>query len=181
MNCEKCRDYLNDYLDDELDASTFADVEHHIGSCPDCKAELDRVSKMRDLLGDLRNVKIPEGEREAFIGALRSRIEAEGGEVVVTKRDWRPALVSAIALVAVLIVAVSLPGAKRESPVINPASGLNKVDNVFVDTVIMSAFDDYILATSGEMLADPLVTGGQAFASWKVVKDTHGDLFEPAE
>ena len=81
----------------------------------------------------------------------------------------------------VLIIAVSLPRPAKENPVIRSASGLNKVDNALVDVVVISAFDDYIISTSGELLADPGVTGGQAIASWKVVKDTHGDLFEPAE
>ena len=181
MNCEKCPELLNDYLDNELDESVYAEVENHIGKCPGCKAELDRLAKMRSLLNDLKDVQVPEGEREAFIGALRDRIEAEGGKVTVVKPDRRPWLVASIAVVAVLIIAISIPRPAKENPVIRPASGLNKMDNAFVDVVVISAFDDYIISTSGELLADPGVTGGQAIASWKVVKDTHGDLFEPAE
>ncbi len=182
MNCEKCNENLQDYLDGELEGSLFAEVERHIGSCPECRSEVDRLLKMRGLLTDLRDVDVPEGERETFINALRDRLNAEGEETpkVIVKKDYRPALVVAIAAVVLLIFIV--PKTPNEAPIsIGPASGLNAVENAAVDVLIGGALDDHFMATSGEFMTDPATTGGQVLSVWKVIKETHSDIFEPAE
>ena len=179
MDCRKCQELLNAYLDGELEGAAFAEMERHIERCPDCKAELDRVMKMRALLSELRDVEVPEGEREKFIGALRDRLESERKRGFRREITLRPALIGAIAVVVILIAVVSVPreGAK---PKIAPAPGLNALENILVDVAIVGALDDYFIATTGDFMSSPEVSGGQALAAWKVVKETHGDLFEPA-
>jgi len=180
MDCNACQNLLNAYLDGELEGIRFAEVERHLDQCRTCKAELERLVRMRELLSELREVEVPEGEREAFISALRERLEAEQTRGVRREINWRPALVSGIAVVIILIVLVSIP--HQVSPVkIAPASGLNPMENAFVDRMISGALDDHFLATSGDFLADPALTTGQVLSVWKVVRQTHGELFEPAE
>jgi len=179
MDCEKCKQLLNPYLDGELEGSEFAEIEHHLEKCPDCTAELDRLVRMRDLLRELRAVEVPEGEREVFINALRERLEAEGIPSPARKRDPRPVMVAAIAFVLALVLLVSLPRGDQ-TPKIAPAPGLNAFQNAAFDAMIVGALDNHILATSGDFMADPAATGGQAIAVWKVVRSTHNDIFEPA-
>lgn len=180
MDCRVCQNLLNQYLDNELEGQVLADLERHIEGCPECMAELDRLRKMNEFLNDLRKVEVPEGEREAFIDALRDRIEAEGGKVEKRKSILRPVLVSAIVVVLVLITFVTYP--KTDVDIrIAPASGLNALENMAIDRIIAGSLDDHFLATSGDFLADPAVSGGQALTVWKILKETHGDLFEPAE
>ncbi len=180
MDCRVCQNLLNLYLDNELEGQALAELERHIAGCPECKAELDRLSKMNEFLNDLKEVEVPEGEREAFIDALRDRIEAEGVKVGKKRSILRPALVSAIVVVLALITFVTCP--KTEVDIrIAPASGLNALENMAIDRIIAGSLDDHFLATSGDFMVNPTVSGGQALSVWKILKETHSDLFEPAE
>jgi anti-sigma factor RsiW len=181
MDCKKCTDLLNDYLDGELDGKEFAEVEHHVGRCHHCKAELERLLKMRDLMAELKTVEVPEGEREAFIDALRARLASEGVPDHSKRKDLRPYLVVAIAAILILIALVSYGRRPQPPPMIGPAAGLTPLENAFVDRVIAGSLDDHVLATNMEFMSDPGLTSGQALAIWKVVKETHSDLFEPYE
>ncbi len=179
MDCRKCQSLLNAYLDGELEGRQFAELERHVERCPDCKAELERMMRMRELLRELSEVEVPLGAREAFIGALRDRIEAEEKRAYRREINWRPALIGGIVVTLILIVLVTLPRT-RPAPTIAPAPGLNALENALVDSVIVGALHNHILATSGEFMSDAQTTAGQSLAVWKVVKQTHGELFEPA-
>ncbi len=181
MNCEKCQQLLNAYLDGELEGIEFDEVEVHIDKCPECRSELDQLVKMRELLMDLRSVEVPEGEKEAFIEALRARLKAEGAREPQARRmDLRPLLIAAIVVIVFLMVFIS--GHRREPNLkIAPASGLNAMENAVVDGVVAGVLDDHIVATSGDFMTDPGVTSGEVVALWRVVKGTHSDLFRPAE
>jgi len=180
MDCDKCKIQLHAYLDGELEGQAFAEVEHHVGQCPDCKTELDRLVKMRELLQELKKVEVPEGEREIFIGALRDRLLSEGATEYRKRADLRPYLIAAIAVVVILIVMVSIP--KKEKPLrLGPGPGLNAMQNAVVDGIIATGLDDHFLTTSGDFLSDPGVSGGEIIAVWKVVRETHRDLFMPLE
>ena len=179
MDCGRCKDLLNAYLDGELEGTVFAELERHIEHCPGCRADLDRIMKMRSLLDDLKEVEVPEGARESFIGALRDRLEAEQQRGMRKEINWRPALIGAIAVVAALIIVVSIPREAPE-PEIAPAPGLNALQNMMVDVAVVGSLDDHFLATTGDFMCVPELSAGQALAAWRVIKETHGDLFEPA-
>jgi hypothetical protein len=182
MNCESCVNILQAYLDGELEGDKFTEVEHHIEHCPSCKAELDKLMKVRGFLKDLREVEIPPGEREAFISALRNRIRTE--EVIsgsqVRRINWRPALIAGIALVAVLIFITFIPITSQRIK-IAPVKGINALEDTGIDFIITGGLSNHFLATQGDFLADPEVTGGEIISSWKILKDTHEDILQPAQ
>ena len=180
MDCKHCQNLLGQYLDVELKEQELADLESHVAECPICAQELERLQKMHAFLNDLRDVEVPEGEREAFIDALRKRIESEGARVRVGRSILQPVLIGAIMVVIALIVIVMLPH-KTVDITIAPAPGLNAIENMAVDRVVCGALDDHFLATSEDFMADTAVTGGQALSVWKIMKETHADLFQPAE
>jgi hypothetical protein len=184
MNCESCKNLLQAYLDGELEGEKFTEIEHHIEHCASCKAELARLLRVRDLLKDLKEVEVPPGEREAFINALRNRIRAEEVHFTVERRpiNWRPALIASIALVAVLIIVVLIPIKLVRGPAkIAPAKGINAIEDAGVDMLITGGLGNHFLATQGDILSDPYVTGGEILGAWKILKDTHGDMLLPAE
>lgn len=180
MDCKKCQNLLGQYLDEELQEQETADLERHIKGCPECARELERLRRMHSFLNDLREVDVPEGEREAFIDALRERIIAEGGKVTGKPSILRPVLVVAILVIISLIVIVTCPE-KRADIKIAPTPGLNALENMAVDRIICSTLDDHFLAVSGDFMTDSDVTGGQALSVWRILKETHADLFEPAK
>ena len=59
MNCINARDYLLDYIDNELPYSIRQEMEEHLSECLPCKAELDSFKKAISLL-QLRSVPEPE-------------------------------------------------------------------------------------------------------------------------
>jgi anti-sigma factor RsiW len=180
MDCRECQKLLQAYLDGDLDGAPFAEVEHHLERCPDCRSELDRLVKMRDLLRELKEVEVPAGEREAFIEALMARIEAERARGYRRPTNWRPALVASIAVVLILIVIVSIgPGARP--PTIAPGPKLNALENAAVDILVMGALDDQFLATQGDFLSDPALVRHELEIGWKTVINTHRDLLERTE
>lgn len=180
MDCRECQRLLQAYLDGDLDGAPFAAVEHHLERCPDCRAELDRLVKMRDLLKELREVEVPEGERDTFIEALMQRIEAERARGYRRPINWRPALVASIAIVFILIIVVGIgPGARP--PTIAPGPKMNAIENATVDVLVMGALDDQFLATQGDFLSDPGLVRHQLETGWKTVVNTHRDLLERKE
>jgi anti-sigma factor RsiW len=182
MDCEICNKMLQAYLDGELEGEKFAEAELHISRCPSCKAELDRLVKLRDLLRELREVDVPPGEREAFIETLRRRIEAERALSPAPRKEinWRPALIGAIAVVALLILVLGI-SPERHVERIAPAPGISPLQDARIDIIIMGGLSTHFLATQGDIFSDPTTTGGEAIAGWRVIKDTHGNLLMPAE
>lgn len=182
MDCNKCKNSLQAYLDGELDGEKFVEVELHVSRCPECKAELDRLVKLRDILRELREVDVPPGERESFIDALRKRIEKEQVLSPPSRKEikWRPVLVGAIAVVALLILMLAIsPGRRVER--IAPAEGVSQLENARIDMIIMGGLSTHFLATQGDVFSDPISTGGEVIEGWRVIKDTHGDLLMPAQ
>ena len=67
MTCREVLDRLSPFLDEELDAVTSREIEHHLETCPDCRAALAR----RAALGEaLRR----EAEYHAAPDLLRARL-----------------------------------------------------------------------------------------------------------
>lgn len=180
MDCRKCNRLLQAYLDGDLDGSPYREVADHLDKCPDCRAEYDRMLKMHDLLRNLRELEVPEGEKEAFIGALRDRIAAERSREVQKGFNWRPVLVTAIAVVAVLIVTVLIPRPKGDID-IAPAPGFNAIENFRIDLLVVGPLKDHLLGTQADFMADPGLTIGSVMTAEKIRKNTHEELILPAE
>lgn len=58
MNCEETRNYLLDYIDNELPLSLQQQIEEHLAECMHCRKEVDEYKKMGMLL-QLRSVPDP--------------------------------------------------------------------------------------------------------------------------
>ena len=52
-NCEHLLADLSDYLDGEAAASTCAEIERHLGDCPDCRVVVDTLRKTISLYREL--------------------------------------------------------------------------------------------------------------------------------
>ncbi len=91
--CDKVREWLSPYLDDELDAGERQRVESHLESCQSCREEYDSLQKTISLV---RRMPVIEPRRSFAISEA-------------VKKTWDSmlkALCAATALVAVLLVLV---------------------------------------------------------------------------
>lgn len=76
MDHDELKAALSAYRDRELGAEARAQVEKHLGGCPDCRGALGRFDRVAAAL-----LKAPRVEpKEAFVGGVLARIVEEEAE-----------------------------------------------------------------------------------------------------
>lgn len=66
MTCELILDWFDDYYDDRLDAENRMTFEKHIGECPACKAMVEDLTLMREVMQDMPLVSLPKDFNESL-------------------------------------------------------------------------------------------------------------------
>lgn len=61
INCKEINELISLYMDNELDELTRKAFEEHVNLCKDCKDNLDELLSMKELLGSIEEVELPEG------------------------------------------------------------------------------------------------------------------------
>ena len=73
MKCPEVRRLLHEYLEKTLGERQRALLEDHAGSCPDCRRELEKALRYREMMSGLSRVDAPDG----FLAGVRRRIAEE--------------------------------------------------------------------------------------------------------
>lgn len=80
ITCERCVDFLLDYVDGAIDDDRRRDFEAHLAGCPDCTAYLDNYRKAAAITANLgrRNATdrigpMPQSLIDAILKARRPR------------------------------------------------------------------------------------------------------------
>lgn len=110
LTCTEVQDTLEAYLDDELDANTYASVASHIGSCVACQ---DEVRFAQAVSGALHELPKPEPPPEIF-DAVAAHVRAHPNK----EPSWRHwirqsftftnALISPLARVGALVCLIGI-------------------------------------------------------------------------
>lgn len=75
--CERTRDRLDPYLDDDLAPGAAAEVEAHLAGCPDCRSELAAARRLRAALREgLPMLSCPPEVTEEVLRIARAEAEA---------------------------------------------------------------------------------------------------------
>lgn len=74
MNCQGLIRELTNYLDDNLDAATRAELEQHLFKCKKCRIIVDTTRKTIDIFCNSEPVPLPEDVRERLHRALVKRL-----------------------------------------------------------------------------------------------------------
>jgi hypothetical protein len=61
MKCDRIREDLGAYLDDELDSARRSELDGHLASCEACTAQLERLRKLSRLVADVPRAAAPAG------------------------------------------------------------------------------------------------------------------------
>lgn len=114
MNCREFDARLHAFVDGELDAGPAADAEVHVATCPDCHGRADGERRFRQLLRRQPKEAAPAAVRTRMLTLARrertrSRIRAWLGT---------PALAAAVLLLALVLIARSVPTGGRESDLV---------------------------------------------------------------
>lgn len=107
MSCAEIRRRLDDYLDDVLPSEERREVEAHLASCGECRAELSSIGALLDTVADLKSRRM-EPARDLW-PEIRGHLTDPSGKA---RRTWRsrlgldsPRFVWQFAAAGVLLVA----------------------------------------------------------------------------
>ena len=88
-------EWMDEYLDGELDGERSALVKAHIDACPGCQAEMNwRRAVLGACAGLDEDIEVPEEARVAW----RSAVKAESGKKRGVGRRWAAGIAAALAL-----------------------------------------------------------------------------------
>ena len=103
MSCENITQRLNDYCDGDLVGSDRVEIERHLESCAECRAEL---AALRSLVGEAAGLRQGmEPERDLW-PAIENRLRPRSGTVL--RGRWQVMSRVGLAAAAALFAAVSL-------------------------------------------------------------------------
>ena len=107
MNCEECREFIDAYIDNELDAAAAIAVRHHLRECDACAQFLEARKALRALLDnpELR-FDVPNSLHARVLSALP--VAPAKPEERIRKRFVLPWFSVPVALAAVLVVLFGL-------------------------------------------------------------------------
>ncbi len=123
MCCEKVREQLGRFVDDELAPEVQADVEAHVRSCATCKLELKSLRDLAAGLFDSGTIRVPSN----LWASIERRLDSEPGRAAalhqapywkVNRKSW--ALAASVVLVVGLgMLGLSLTGNRVEASAVN--------------------------------------------------------------
>jgi len=71
VNCQECRDFIDPYIDNELDVATAILVKQHLRDCSQCQPLLESRKALRALLNNpLLQFEVPDSLRRKIQSAL---------------------------------------------------------------------------------------------------------------
>lgn len=102
MNCERARELLSAFYDQELEPGLHDAVRDHLEQCPDCGKQLSQFAELSKLTADLQQPKVPIGTWASINASLNSQRQRR----LPAHLSWRR--YSQIAIAATLFIAVSI-------------------------------------------------------------------------
>ena len=110
MNCKEARQYINLFLDSELDSKTNLEISEHLSSCEECNTRFvleERLEKsLVSILKEDKDSKVEE-TWEGVISRFNHQVEPEEGIRLGFRPLWRylvPATAAVIGIVIMLIM-----------------------------------------------------------------------------
>ena len=119
MNCSQCQEDLVAYVEGVLDDETAGTVASHLGQCPACGSEADRIARLRDrLTADGESLMKRSLETVVMDRILREETKAFR-RILMWKRYGKAGLglVAAAAVVALVMVNWMTPQEPGRSPI----------------------------------------------------------------
>ena len=77
MTCKEFLKELTDYLDDQMDSSTRAELEEHLQWCHNCFVVCDTTKKTIEIYRDSTMYELPENLRTKLQSAIISKCQSK--------------------------------------------------------------------------------------------------------
>lgn len=85
MRCDKVKELLSFYIDNELDNETSKEIKKHIEVCEECKREYEDLVFIQKLLSETPQVELPQGFKAELHNKLIKCQEAEQTQLIDMK------------------------------------------------------------------------------------------------
>ncbi len=84
MDHKKTKELVSSYLDAELDADTRQKVEGHLAACSECRAELEGMRKLKEVMGDMKLKSPPAEVWQVYWASVYNRLERRIGWILLS-------------------------------------------------------------------------------------------------
>ena len=90
MNCKKVLSRLHAYIDGEVQARLMREMEEHLGICPSCRSQVERIHQVDDMLDSMTVPPLPQRFSARVMAEARRRALPEPGKRPFLGLDWMP-------------------------------------------------------------------------------------------
>jgi len=73
MNCKKVISRLQAYVDKEMPVELIREMDEHLGACPACRSQAERIRQVGDVLDSLAVPPLPQGFSARVMAEARKR------------------------------------------------------------------------------------------------------------
>lgn len=110
MDCHKIKKMIPLYLDHELSAADYQQVETHLQNCVDCQSEAQAIQQSWDLLGEIKAVEPDPNYMSRFWRSVDAQMPwyakiYENVQAVFLQRRWAPALTGVVIVLLISTIA----------------------------------------------------------------------------
>lgn len=127
INCDKCRNNLSAFIDDESSELEAKRIREHLNHCSDCQRQYNELKSVKSSLSSLRKLKASPSFDIALQALLRREIYQHNAPTFSTFRFRIPAF--AAAAVLMLLVGALIGRNILQSPVDYPNTPLARQNN----------------------------------------------------
>jgi anti-sigma factor RsiW len=109
MNCREARQYINLFLDSELDSKTNLEISEHLSSCEECNTRFAQEERLeKSLVSILKEDKDPKVEEtwEGVISRFSHQVELEEGTRLGFRPLWKYLVPAAAAVIGIIIMLI---------------------------------------------------------------------------
>jgi anti-sigma factor RsiW len=98
MNCERARELMSAFYDQELEPDIEAAVREHLESCPECTQHLAQFKELSRLAADMRQPQVPAGMWSAIDASLDAQRRGADRPGIWRRRHLWVAIAAALLL-----------------------------------------------------------------------------------
>jgi anti-sigma factor RsiW len=90
MNCKKVLSHLHAYVDGEMPARLMREMEEHLGACPPCRSQVERIRQVDGMLDSIAVPHLPQGFSTRVMAEARRRALPVPEKRPLWGLDWMP-------------------------------------------------------------------------------------------
>lgn len=90
MNCKKVLSHLHAYVDGEMPARLVRKMEEHLGVCPSCRSQIERIHQVDDILDSMSVPPLPQGFSARVMAEARRRVPRAKEKKSFFSLEWQP-------------------------------------------------------------------------------------------